>query len=744
MIDQAQFGELKTSGKLPSPKGSALKVIELCQRDNVTLPEIIQVVQVDPTTVGRLLKLANSAAYSRPRPAVALTPDVLMSIGIQSVRQTVLAFSLVSGNRQGQCPSFDYDAFWSRSTATAVATQLLGAATRAAPPAELFTVGSMANIGQLALAAVHPVRYGELLEQAGGQFSSALTALENSAFGYDHLDVAAAMMQDWGLPKLFSDTVLCHETPLLDDLDAESRRARLILCLHLGRQMADLCFLPPGERRAAFMKLLPMAHRLADTDLVALGDQMLSEWREWGGLLKITVAKVEAFSALAASLDAKTAEQGPDTLTILVVDNDPTVCLLLKKLLTSLGHSVHVARDGGDGLAQALLLKPQLVITDLLMPNQDGRQLITSLRQSPLGASLYILVLSLLDDELTATEAIALGADEVIAKPVDGKLLRESLLACMRSLREKELARQEQEELRRRLQELAKTTLHAQGSADCDALTGLYHRHHGMERLAQIWGEALRSRQPLAALKLEIDGFQALCAQYGDSAGDALLCQFAQILRAFSRIPDLPCRLAGHEFLLILPDIALEGALHLAERIRSAVKHQEWMAAGQAIHLTVSIGAAERTAAQADGDQLLKAATDALGNAKKGGTSALPGLEMPPGALPAIPGFDVAAALARIDGDVEEYLSFLEMFRDMSGAGITGIAAAMKLGDAEKARMLAHSLKGSSGTVGAVKLQAAAAALEKALKDTRLDSGLLDAVEAEWQQTLQSMALLLA
>lgn len=47
MIDAAKFTEFKVSGNLPSPEGSALKVLELCQRDNVTLPEIIQVMRVD-------------------------------------------------------------------------------------------------------------------------------------------------------------------------------------------------------------------------------------------------------------------------------------------------------------------------------------------------------------------------------------------------------------------------------------------------------------------------------------------------------------------------------------------------------------------------------------------------------------------------------------------------------------------------------------------------------------------------
>jgi two-component system cell cycle response regulator len=371
MIDPAQFIELKASGNLPSPKGAALKVIELCQRDNVTLPEIIQVLQIDPAMVGRILKLANSAAFGRPRPAAALTPDVLMSIGIQAVRQVVLAFSLVSGNREGHCPGFDYELFWSRSAATGVATQLLGAATRAAPPAEMFTVGLLTNVGRMALAALHAERYGELMAEAGGQFAPRLAALEQKAFGHTHIDVAAAMMRDWGLPKLFTDAVLFHETPDRAEFGAESRSGRLVNCLHLAAQLADLCFMPAPMRAAGFVKLLPLAQELGvpDGNLAALGDQLLREWKDWSALLELDVREVTPFSTLAVDTDnqAASAAESPRLLNILIVDDDPTVCLLLQKLLTAAGHTVHVAKDGHDGLALALQYQPQLVITDLMM-----------------------------------------------------------------------------------------------------------------------------------------------------------------------------------------------------------------------------------------------------------------------------------------------------------------------------------------------------------------------------------------
>ncbi len=621
MLDPDQFIELKAGGSLPSPKGAALKVIELCNRDNVTLPEIVHVLQIDPVMVGRLLKLVNSAAFGRQRPAVALTPDVVMSVGIQTVRQVVLAFSLVSANRQGQCPGFDYELFWSRSAATGVATQLLGAAMLAAPPAELFTVGLLANVGRLALAAIQPACYGELLAQAGGQFAPALTELERQAFSYDHLDVAVAMMGDWGLPKLFTNAVLFHETPSLAEFGAESRSTRLVNCLHLGAKIADLCFMLPAESAKEFLKLLPLAQELgiAESTLATLGDQMLHEWKEWGALLKVSVPDVTPFTLLSATAANTDAAKAHEHLTILVIDDDATMRLLLQKLLSAAGHTVHVARDGREGLAQTLACQPQLIITDLLMPHLDGMQLIRSLRRTELGRSIYIIVLTSLDDDEKLAAAFDLGADDYITKPVDGRLLQARLKAGMRIIREQQLLRREHEELRRCLLELSITNQRAQEAALTDVLTGLYNRRHALDRMAQEWAEAERGHRPLSLLMVDIDHFKAVNDTYGHDVGDAALRQFAETLRTFSRVPDVPCRFGGEEFLLIAPGTALDGALQLAERIRSAVSQQALLANGVSVKVTVSIGVAEKMASHASVDQLIKAADEALYRAKQAG-----------------------------------------------------------------------------------------------------------------------------
>ena len=73
------------------------------------------------------------------------------------------------------------------------------------------------------------------------------------------------------------------------------------------------------------------------------------------------------------------------------------------------------------------------------------------------------------------------------------------------------------------------------------------------------------------------------------------------------------------EFLLLAPDTALKGALQLAERIRSAVEKTALVATGIPLHLTVSIGVAEKISSCATVDQLVKAADEALYRAKQNG-----------------------------------------------------------------------------------------------------------------------------
>lgn len=107
---------------------------------------------------------------------------------------------------------------------------------------------------------------------------------------------------------------------------------------------------------------------------------------------------------------------------ILCVDDEPDILVFLKATLTNAGHQVITAADAGAALASVLAQPPQLVITDVMMPGESGYSLCRKIRANPKTQAVPILVATILEGELEATEA---GATAFLSKPLDeGQLLR--------------------------------------------------------------------------------------------------------------------------------------------------------------------------------------------------------------------------------------------------------------------------------------------------------------------------------
>ena len=94
----ADINQLKISALLPSPKGVALALLEICRREDVPIAEIIKLVQTDPALSGRLIQRANTANHAaRPVTSVA---EAVSRIGLSTVRQLSLGFSLVDQSQK--------------------------------------------------------------------------------------------------------------------------------------------------------------------------------------------------------------------------------------------------------------------------------------------------------------------------------------------------------------------------------------------------------------------------------------------------------------------------------------------------------------------------------------------------------------------------------------------------------------------------------------------------------------------
>lgn len=281
------FRELQDSEVLPAPSGVRLKIMQMCQQEDIALPELVAQVQGDPVLAGRLIQIANIPNINKGRMVASVNVELLLMVGLHAVRQMALAISLTESARRGDCKEFDYDQFWSRSTAMACAGQALGDLLQIAPPAEMFTIGLLADIGRLGLASARPKRYGELL--GSGMQGGALRQEEKALFGFNHLELAAAMMQDWLFPKLFCETVLHHSEADSTGMDEEDRQQRLIRLLELAACVADVCVASDTERAALLPRLLALGERfeLPVSSLEYLCGRVSWDWSDWGALLKV-------------------------------------------------------------------------------------------------------------------------------------------------------------------------------------------------------------------------------------------------------------------------------------------------------------------------------------------------------------------------------------------------------------------------------------------------------------------------
>ncbi|QEC68254.1 response regulator [Panacibacter ginsenosidivorans] len=100
---------------------------------------------------------------------------------------------------------------------------------------------------------------------------------------------------------------------------------------------------------------------------------------------------------------------------ILIAEDDPLMMVVIKQQLTNEGYTLSINTDGREALEALESFKPDLIITDILMPFTSGLDLISVVRSS--GNKVPILVLSAMDQEATVLEALTLGANDYISKP---------------------------------------------------------------------------------------------------------------------------------------------------------------------------------------------------------------------------------------------------------------------------------------------------------------------------------------
>ena len=156
-----------------------------------------------------------------------------------------------------------------------------------------------------------------------------------------------------------------------------------------------------------------------------------------------------------------------------------------------------------------------------------------------------------------------------------------------------------------------------------DGLTGIYNHRFFMERAVDMLKLARRHDRSMSVIMLDIDQLHKINESFGYPAGDEVLRQTARLLRQVLRTTDIIARLGGEEFVVILPETDLTGAIDIAERLRSKLAKLAITMNNDTIRFSASIGVAQCNPQSASIYRCLNRAEQALYIAKDKGVNRL-------------------------------------------------------------------------------------------------------------------------
>jgi diguanylate cyclase (GGDEF)-like protein len=257
-----------------------------------------------------------------------------------------------------------------------------------------------------------------------------------------------------------------------------------------------------------------------------------------------------------------------------------------------------------------------IVLTDWQMPEMEGPELCRAIREENPDRYVFIIMLTSKGSKDNIISGLGPGADDYLTKPTHYAELVARIKTGIRIL-----------ELEKSLK-AAVDEIHSMSITD--PLTGIYNRGYINERLPQEIRRAIRYGRDLSVILSDIDHFKQVNDTYGHLSGDVVLKEFAHCLAAIIRKQvDWAGRYGGEEFLIVLPETDLDGAMVLAERFRETIQAHVTRRAEQNICLTASFGVTSFSAAASKpavtAELLLHEADILLYRAKKEGRNRVNG-----------------------------------------------------------------------------------------------------------------------
>ena len=272
---------------------------------------------------------------------------------------------------------------------------------------------------------------------------------------------------------------------------------------------------------------------------------------------------------LVDKLDNIQSDRNSEQHRILIVEDQHPVANFYQLVLIQSGFAVEVITDTSNFLQKTMDYRPDLILMDLYMPKVNGFELAKLLRQMDEFVSIPIVFLSNEDDFDRRMEAMHLGGDDFLIKPIRAAHLVESVKSRLERLR------------------ILRSYMVR------DGLTGLINHTTFRSMLAQEVSRCRRQDRQLALAMIDLDHFKNINDTYGHAVGDSILKSLSRLLKERLRKSDIIGRYGGEEFVAILLDADEDQALSVMDEIRdhfSEIEHHPIQKGS--IYVTFSCGIA--------------------------------------------------------------------------------------------------------------------------------------------------------
>ena len=206
---KAELKKMIGEYELPSFSTAAISTLRLL-REEGDMAAVAERLMIDPGLTVRVLRTVNSAAFGMRKEVTDLTHAANL-LGRSRLESIVLTAAV--GGSLPSANGLDLAAFWRTSAQRACLARKIAQSVEPATAIQAFTAGLLQDMAVPVMAASHPVRYPELLLDAGHEGDRALHEMEVDVFGYDHAAVGATMAETWDLPESLITAIADHHFP---------------------------------------------------------------------------------------------------------------------------------------------------------------------------------------------------------------------------------------------------------------------------------------------------------------------------------------------------------------------------------------------------------------------------------------------------------------------------------------------------------------------------------------------------